>query len=107
MKASNFSRIVIIQNKFNINLHQNKKRVNVRDSDLYELKADGEGRGDVEGQAATFEVGEGAEDGRAHDEADVPEGEEVGRANLELANPIVLRHCRVVKLTERLYIIDY
>jgi hypothetical protein len=74
----------------------------VRDSDLYELKADGEGRGDVEGQAAAFEVGERAEDGRAHDEADVTEGEEVGRANLELANPIVLSHCRVVKFTERL-----
>ena len=76
-------------------------------SDLYKLKADGKGRGDVKGQAAAFEVGERAEDGSADDEADVTEGEEVGRANLELANPIVLRHCRVVKFTERLQKIDY
>ena len=75
----------------------------MRDSDLDELKDDGEGRGDVEGQPAAFEVCQRAEDGRSEDESDVAKSEKVGGSSLKIANPIVVSHGSVVKLTKKLF----
>ena len=46
---------------------------------------------DVEGELPALVVGEGGEDGRAEDESDDAEGEEVGGAGAALADPVVVR----------------